>query len=108
MVSAAKKHRKQCVAKLLSKRLLEDHVAALRACVKEHKNKRAPARTPDGRLRVFSDCAGISSELIALKLLGFSSENLLWVGGSETDAVKRVFDAVRSSLLRHAHQEGVC
>lgn len=90
MVSAAKKHRKQCVAKLLSKRLLEDHVAALRACVKEHKNKRAPARTPDGRLRVFSDCAGISSELIALKLLGFSSENLLWVGGSETDAVKRV------------------
>ena len=58
--------------------------------VKEHKNKRAPARTPDGRLRVFSDCAGISSELIALKLLGFSSENLLWAGGSETDAVKRV------------------
>ena len=67
MVSAGKKR----MNKLLSKRLLANHVAALRACVKENKSRRVPRREPGGPLRVFSDCAGISSELIALKLLGF-------------------------------------
>ena len=86
MVSAGQKR----VNKLLSKRLLANHVAALRACVKENKSKSAPRREPGGPLRVFSDCAGISSELIALKLLGFQSEHMVWVGGSEIDAVKRV------------------
>lgn len=85
LASGAKKN----IQKLLTKQKLEKHVEALRAFVKEHKNKRPPKMAPSGKLRVFSDCAGISSELIALRLLGLTSEHMDFVGGSEMDATKR-------------------
>ena len=43
----------------------------------------------DGVLKVFSDCSGISSEMIALFLLGWPSSTVKFVGGSENDPVKR-------------------
>ena len=85
LASGAKKN----IQKLLTKQKLEKHVEALRAFVKEHKNKRPPRMAPSGKLRVFSDCAGISSELIALRLLSLTSEHMDFVGGSEMDATKR-------------------
>ena len=84
--------------KLLTKQKLDKHVAALRAFVKEHKNKRAPRVASSGKLRVFSDCAGISSELIALRLLGLTSEHIDFVGGSEVDPTKRC-------LMQCVHRE---
>ena len=81
----AKKNR----GKTLEKQRLEKHVEALRAFVQEQKSKRAPRMAPSGKLRLFSDCSGISSELIALRLLGLTSEHMEFVGGSEVDTTKR-------------------
>jgi hypothetical protein len=54
---------------------------------------------PSGKLRIFADCAGLSSELIALAFLGFTSENMEFVGGSEIDGTKRVLaQAVHKSF----------
>ena len=68
---------------------VDDQIAALRAFVQEHKTKRKPARPSDGKLRIFADCAGIGSEIIALGLLGFSKQDFDFVGGTEIDNTKR-------------------
>ena len=68
---------------------VDDQIAALRAFVQEHKTKRKPARPSDGKLRIFADCAGIGSEIIALGLLGFSKQDFEFVGGTEIDNTKR-------------------
>ena len=73
----------------LSCDIVEKHIDELRALVKTQKTKRAPKAMPQGKLRVFADCAGISSETIALALLGMTSEHMEFVGGSEIDPVKR-------------------
>ena len=80
----AKKNRNEA----LPSSQVDDHIAALRAFVQEHKNKRKPARS-SGKLRVFADCAGIGSETIALGLLGFREQDFEFVGGTEIDSTKR-------------------
>lgn len=45
-------------------------VEKVKAYVKEHKHRPAQKRPRGSKLRVFSDCAGTSSETIALTLFG--------------------------------------
>lgn len=73
----------------LPSQLVEEHIDKLRNFVKQHKLKNSGAPMPSGRLRVFADCAGLSSETIALGLLGLTSEDVEFVGGSEIDPTKR-------------------
>ena len=68
---------------------IEEHIDHLRAFVKLHKSKRASPKMPAGKIRIFADCAGLSSEMIALSLLGFTSEQMEFVGGSEINSAKR-------------------
>lgn len=73
----------------LPSHLVEEHIDKLRAFVKLHKSKRGSPKTPAGKNRIFSDCAGLFSETIALSLLGLTSEHMEFVGGSENDSAKR-------------------
>eukprot|EP00435_Cladocopium_sp_Y103_P064542 s501_g26.t1 len=61
----------------------------MKAYVKRYKDEVPPDRPANSKLRVFSDCAGIGSEAIALNLLGLSQQVTL-VGGSEADEKKRI------------------
>ena len=76
---------------------VEEHIAALRDFVRDHKKRRKPAPMPKGKLRVFADCVGIGSEMIALALLGFEDKHMEFVGGTEKDPMKR-------SLLQAVHK----
>ena len=73
----------------LSNQFVEQEIDKLRAFVKQHKSRKASASMPTGKIRVFADCAGISSETIALCLLGLTAEDFEFVGGSEIDSMKR-------------------
>ena len=72
---------------------VEDHIAALRAFVQQHKTKRKPPKPSSGKLRIFANCAGISSETIALALLGFKEQHFEFVGGTSSDACCKLFIA---------------
>eukprot|EP00435_Cladocopium_sp_Y103_P066226 s554_g28.t1 len=61
----------------------------MKAYVKRYKDEVPPDRPGNSKLRVFSDCAGIGSEAIALNPLGLSQQVIL-VGGSEADDFKRI------------------
>ena len=69
--------------------VVEEHIDNLRAFMKLHKSKRGSPKMPAGKIRIFADCAGLSSETIALSLLGLTSEHMEFVGGSENDSAKR-------------------
>ena len=76
---------------------LEKLVEKLKAYVKEHKNRPFQRQPRGSKLRVFSDCAGISAETIALTLLGLKNYFTV-VGGSENDDSKRCLaEAVHES-----------
>ena len=76
---------------------LEKLVEKLKAYVKEHKNRPFQRQPRGSKLRVFSDCAGISAETIALTLLGLKKYFTV-VGGSENDDSKRCLaEAVHES-----------
>jgi hypothetical protein len=78
---------------------VEKQIDKLRGFVKQHKLREPSQAMPSGKLRIFADCAGLSSELIALAFLGFTSENMEFVGGSEIDGTKRVLaQAVHKSF----------
>ena len=68
---------------------VEDHIAALRAFVQQHKTKRKPPKPSSGKLRIFADCAGIGSETIALALLGFKEQHFEFIRGTEIYSTKR-------------------
>lgn len=83
----------------LSHQFVEKQIDKLRGFVKQHKLREPSQAMPSGKLRIFADCAGLSSELIALAFLGFTSENMEFVGGSELDGTKRVLaQAVHKSF----------
>ena len=69
----------------------------LKAYVKEHKARPFQPRPKGSKLRVFSDCAGISAE--ALTLLGLKQFFTI-VGGSEIDEVKRCLIGVVHETCR--------
>lgn len=71
----------------------------LKAYVKEHKARPFQPRPKGSKLRVFSDCAGISAETIALTLLGLKQFFTI-VGGSEIDEVKRCLIGVVHETCR--------
>ena len=77
---------------------LEKLVGKLKAYVKEHKARPFQPRPKGSKLRVFSDCAGISAE-IALTLLGLKQFFTI-VGGSEIDEVKRCLIGVVHETCR--------
>ena len=97
MSSAAAKSQRQQLRMKATKRktpelpsyVVEEHIDNLRAFVKLHKSKRGSPKMPAGKIRIFADCAGLSSETIALSLLGLTSEHMEFVGGSENDSAKR-------------------
>ena len=97
MSSAAAKSQRQKLRMKATKRktpelpsyVVEEHIDNLRAFVKLHKSKRGSPKMPAGKIRIFADCAGLSSETIALSLLGLTSEHMEFVGGSENDSAKR-------------------
>lgn len=78
---------------------LEKLVGKLKAYVKEHKARPFQPRPKGSKLRVFSDCAGISAETIALTLLGLKQFFTI-VGGSEIDEVKRCLIGVVHETCR--------
>ena len=88
-VSRARKWFQRRAAQELPTTVLEEHIEKLKGFVKEHKDKCRPKPMPQGKLRIFTDCAGLSSETVALSLLGLCSSHMEVVGGSEIDAVKR-------------------
>ena len=74
-------------------------VEKLKACVKEHKDRPFKRRPAGSKLRLFSDCAGISPETIAMTLLGLKNHFTI-VGGSENDGSKRLLaDVVHEACL---------
>ena len=97
MSSAAAKSQRQQLRMKATKRktpelpsyVVEEHIDNLRAFMKLHKSKRGSPKMPAGKIRIFADCAGLSSETIALSLLGLTSEHMEFVGGSENDSAKR-------------------
>ena len=92
----------------LPKAVLEEHVAKLKSFVIQHKDKSPPRTMPEGKLRVFADCAGISSETVALHLLGFDASTMEFVGGSEFDPVKRcLMQAVHRVCRQTTHKENL-
>ena len=78
---------------------LEKLVGKLKAYVKEHKARPFQPRPKGSKLRVFSDCAGISAETIALTLLGLKQFFTI-VGGSEIDEAKRCLIGVVHETCR--------
>ena len=76
---------------------LDKCIAKLQAFVKEHKNDEPPRRPTNAKIRVFSDCSGIGTEMVALLLLGLG-QHVEPVGGSELDPDKRV-------LLQEVHKQ---
>ena len=38
---------------------------------------------PKGKLRIFADCVGIGSEMIALAIFGLEDKRMEFVGGTE-------------------------
>lgn len=69
----------------------------LKAYVQEHKRRPFKKRPAGSKLRVFSDCSGISAETIAMTLLGLK-QFFTVVGGSESDDLKRLLaDAVHEA-----------
>ena len=74
-------------------------VEKLKAYVKEHKDRPFKRRPAGSKLRIFSDCAGISPETIAMTLLGLKNHFTI-VGGSENDDSKRLLaDVVHEACL---------
>ena len=60
------------------------------------------------KIRIFADCAGISSETVALSLLGLRSSHMEFVGGSEIDAVKRaLLQSVHRTCGQSTHKEAL-
>ena len=81
----------------VEKEKLAKLVEKLKAYVKEHKNRPSQRRPAGSKLRIFSDCAGISAETIAMTLLGLKNFFTV-VGGSEIDDSKRLLaDAVHEA-----------
>ena len=74
---------------------VEKAIADLRNFVLRHRSRSPPQAVP-GQIRVFSDCAGVGTELLVLVMLGCGS-NLVSVGGSESDPMKR-------AMLRRVHE----
>ena len=72
----ARKWYKRKAAQELPNTFLEEQIQKLKAFVQEHKGKRMPKPMPANKLRIFADCAGISSETVALSLL--VSHGVLW------------------------------
>ena len=106
--SKARKFLKRKAAHELPDAFLEQNIDKLRAFVKAHKDKRPPQTMPAGRLRVFADCAGMSSETVALRLLGFDASTMEFVGGSEIDPVKRcLMQSVHRTCNQSKHKEGL-
>lgn len=106
--SKARKFLKRKAAQELPDSMLEEHIAKLKAFVLEHKDKTLPRVMPAGKLRIFADCAGISSETVALRLLGFDASTMEFVGGSENDPVKRcLLQAVHKTCGQLTHKENL-
>ena len=80
----------------LDKDIVTQRKEELKSLVQQHRGRLPPVRE-DGKLRIFSDCAGVGTELLALFMAGFGSSALISVGGSESDPVKRV-------LLEQVHR----
>ena len=61
---------------------------------------------PKGKLRIFADCVGIGSEMIALALLGFEDKHMEFVGGTAKDTMKRcLLQAVHKALNLSTQKE---
>ena len=74
----------------LSKKAVHRKIQKLKAFVQKHKNTTRPHPALNSeKIRIFSDCSGIGSEVIALALLGLK-DHFQVVGGSEIDSHKRV------------------
>ena len=74
----------------LSKKAVHRKIQKLKAFVQKHKNTTRPHPALNSeKIRIFSDCSGIGSEVIALALLGLK-DHFQVVGGSEIDSQKRV------------------
>ena len=85
--------------------VISNATAELKALVQKHRDTLPPARV-DGMLRIFSDCAGLGTECLALFLAGFGSGcKLVSVGGSEIDPVKRALLAAVHKCCHIDHHE---
>lgn len=67
---------------------LDRQVEKLKDFVKKHKNEPQPRRPRGNHIRLFSDCAGLGTEIMALMLLGLGPFISI-AGGSELDDDKR-------------------
>ena len=85
MFAAKAKKKRDRRQEELDDEVVQTAILELKNCVQQFKSETSPRQTKnDGMLKVFSDCAGISSEMIALFLLGWPSNMVEFVGGSET------------------------
>ena len=90
MFAVKQSKKRQRRQKELNDEVVHTAIQELKTCVQKFKSETSPRQTNnDGILKVFSDCAGISSEMIALFLLGWPSSMVEFVGGCENDPVKR-------------------
>ena len=90
MFADKQSQKRQLRQKELNDEVIQTAIQELKDCVQKYKSETSPRQTNnDGKLKVFSDCAGIPSEMIALFLLGWPSSKVEFVGGCENDPVKR-------------------
>lgn len=88
--------RRQRQGRLLAADFLDRQVEKLKNFVKKHKNDPPPRRPRGNHIRLFSDCAGLGTEFLALMFLGLGPFIAI-AGGSELDDDKR-------TLLRCVHE----